>query len=81
MSGWADLAARRKLLLNLANVQAMSSAMVDQIVAFSKRVQAKHGQLVLCNIQPGVAPVIQHLRLGRVLTIRRDTHDGREAFR
>jgi anti-anti-sigma factor len=77
----AELSGRRNLLLNLGNVQAMSSAMIDHIVAFHKKVRSLHGKLVLCNLQADVAPVIHHLKLNQVLTIRKDAQEGHEAFR
>jgi anti-anti-sigma factor len=71
---------RGKLLLNLGAVRAMSSAMVDQLIAFSKQVETAGAQLVVCNIHPSVYPVFHHTRLARVLKICKDEHEALQAF-
>jgi anti-anti-sigma factor len=72
---------QRKVLLNLRNVRAMSSAMIQKLVAFSQKVQGIGGQLVLCSIQPQVFPVFQQFKLARGLVIRNDEQEGLQALR
>src|SRR5262249_18555983 len=72
---------QRKVLLNLRNVRAMSTAMIQKLVTFSQKVRAVGGQLVLCNIQPSVLPMFQQFKLARSLVIRADEQEGLEALR
>jgi anti-anti-sigma factor len=72
---------QRKLLLDLGRVRAMSSAMIDRLVAFSGEVRAARGRLVLCNIHPSIYPVFQQLKQARTLDIRQDEQEGLQALR
>jgi anti-anti-sigma factor len=76
-----DQSGRKKVLLNLADVKAMSSAMIGQLLALAKKLKAGNGKLVLCSLQPTIAPVFQSLKLGKVLTLRDTEHEGLEALR
>jgi anti-anti-sigma factor len=69
------------ILLNLRNVRAMSTAMIQKIISFSQKVQAAGGRLVLCNVHHSVAPMFQQFKLARSLIIRNDEQDALQALR
>jgi anti-anti-sigma factor len=71
----------RNVVVNLANVRTMSSAMVDQLVTFARRVKSAGGRLVLCHIDPAIYPVFQHMRVARVFTIRKDAQEALQTLR
>jgi anti-anti-sigma factor len=71
---------QRKVLLNLRNVRAMSTAMIEKLVMFNQRVRAVQGQLVLCNVQPAVAPMFQQFKVAKTLVIRKDEQDALQAL-
>jgi len=72
---------QRKVILNLHNVRAMSTAMIEKLIALSQKVQAVGGQLVLCNVQPAVQPMFQQFRLARSLIIVSDEPEALQALR
>jgi anti-anti-sigma factor len=72
---------QRKVLLNLRNVRAMSTGMIEKLIALSQRVRAVGGQLALCNVQPAVQPMFQQFRLAKTLVIRSDEQEALQALR
>lgn len=81
LNGMVDGAGRRKLLLNMGNVRAMSATMAEQLANLHKKVRANGGQMILCNIHPAVFPVFQQLKLTKILTIHQDEQEALQAFR
>ena len=81
LTSLVEQSSERKLLLNLGTVRAMSTAMVDELLAFSKKVKALDRQLVLCQVHSSIYPVFQKMKLAKVFTIRKDQHEALEAFR
>jgi anti-anti-sigma factor len=81
LNGLIQGADKPKLLLNLANVRAMSSTMAEQLAGFSKKVRAQGGRLIVCNILPSVFPVFQHLKLTKTLAIHADEQEALQALR
>jgi len=59
----------RKLVLNFANVQFMSSAFLGLLVRIHKRVLDRSGQLQLVNLDPKIRKVFEITRLERVFDI------------
>jgi len=79
--GLVEQCNQRKVLLNLRNVRAMSTGMIEKLVALSQRVRAVGGQLALCNVQPSVQPMFQQFRLAKTLVIRNDEQEALQALR
>jgi anti-sigma B factor antagonist len=73
-------AGERKLLLTLRRVSFMSSAMIGEIMRFSKRAKADKIDLKLCDISPAIMEVFKITRLDKVLDIRPTMADGLKAF-
>lgn len=71
---------RRRLLLNLGNVDRLSTAMIGKFVAAQKKAQAETGQLALCNIDAGIYQVLELLKLTDVFKIYEDEQKGLEAM-
>jgi anti-anti-sigma factor len=81
LSSLVEQSSERRILLNLGTVRSMSTAMVEELLAFSNKVRSLRGQLVLCHVHPSIYPVFQHMKLAKVFTIRKDQHEALEAFR
>lgn len=71
---------RRRLLLNLGNVDRLSTAMIGKFVAAQKKAQAETGQLALCNIDSRIYQVFELLKLTDVFNIYEDEQKGLEAM-
>jgi anti-anti-sigma factor len=81
LSSLLEQSGRRKFLLNLGTVRALSSALVDQLLLFDREVRRAGGRLVICQVHPLVAPVFRHTQSAKVLTLKRNTEEGIEALR
>jgi anti-anti-sigma factor len=73
-----DDAGRRKLVLNLHAVEFLSSAAMGHLVTLYRKALAAEARLVLCNVTPTVASVLQVTRLADILVAY---GDEREAVR
>ena len=71
----------RKLLLNFANVEYMSSMMAGPIPKLHRLMLQHEGKLVLCSISPFIFELFKILMLDQLLTIEEDEEDGLKAFR
>lgn len=71
---------RRKLLLNFATVEIMSTAMIGKLVWLNEHLKRTDGKLVLCSILPSLMEVFEMMKLNRMLTITRDVQTGLAAF-
>src|SRR5215213_7556097 len=58
---------KRKLLLNFANVEYLSSAALGKLITLNKKVRSSGGQLALCNIKPEIKEVFSITKLDKVL--------------
>jgi anti-sigma B factor antagonist len=67
-----EAAADRKLLLNFAGVDYMSSAMIGQIMRLSKKCKADNVKLKLCSICAQVMEIFKITQLTKVLDIAAD---------
>jgi anti-anti-sigma factor len=63
---------RRKIVVNLAGVELLSSAMVGKLIAMHKKIHAAGGRLALCAMIPALARVFEIGGLKRVFTIADD---------
>lgn len=71
---------RRKLLLNFATVDFLSSAALGKLITLEKKVKAHGGQLKLSNIRPEIFEVFQITKLTRLFDIRDDEADALASF-
>jgi anti-sigma B factor antagonist len=71
---------RRKLLLNFARVEFLSSAALDLLVRVHKRLNQLHGKLVLCGLSKTIAEIFVLTKLNRYLSITLDEKAGLAAF-
>lgn len=71
---------RHHLLLNLGNIDRLSTAMVGKFVATHKKAQAATGQLALCNLDSRLLQVFELLRLTDVFPIYPDEQQALAAL-
>ena len=71
---------RRKLVLNFAAVDFLSSAALGKLITLDKKVKAQDGQLKLSNIRPEIFEVFQITKLTRLFEIHDDEADALAAF-
>lgn len=75
-----DELGKRKLLLNFANVERKSSAMLGKLASLNGRLRERGGKLVLCGISPGIMEAYRITRLDSILTIVADEQTGLGSF-
>lgn len=75
-----EAAADRKLLLNFAGVDFMSSAMLGQIVRLNKQCKNDNIKLKLCSIVPQVLEVFTITKLDKLIDIASDEAAALAAF-
>jgi anti-anti-sigma regulatory factor len=71
---------RPRLLLNMGNVDRLSTAMLGKFMAAHRRAAAATGQLAFCGIVPSIYQVFEMLRLTHVFNIYDDEQKGLEAL-
>ena len=71
---------RKKLLLNFASVDFLSSAALGKLITLDKKVKLNSGAMKFCNIRPEIYEVFAITRLNRLFDIKRDEADGLAAF-
>jgi anti-sigma B factor antagonist len=69
VSGLIHGSGYRNFVLDLGEVQRMSSVMIGQLLAATRKAQAASGRLALCQVRPDVAEVFAILHLAEVLPI------------
>ena len=57
------------VILNLSDVQLISSSFIAGLIALNKRMRDAGGQLVLCELMPVVRETLAGAKLDRILTI------------
>lgn len=71
---------RKKLVLNFATVDFLSSAALGKLITLDRKVKANNGVLKLCNIRPEIYEVFAITKLNRLFDIRRDEGEALAAF-
>lgn len=71
---------RKKLLLNFANVEFLSSGALGKLITLDKKVKAHNGVLKLSNIRPEIYEVFAITKLNRLFDIRDDEAAALAAF-
>ncbi len=73
-----DIDKRRRILLDFAGVEAMSSAMIGKIVLLHKKCKNARIRIKLANICPSIMTIFEETRLNKVFSII--TYDGYDDF-
>jgi anti-sigma B factor antagonist len=63
---------RKKIVLDFANVEFLSSAALGKLITMNKKVAAAGGKLRLCNIRPDIYEVFAITRLNKLFEIKDD---------
>jgi anti-sigma B factor antagonist len=69
-----------RLILDFANVQYLSSAVLGLLIRISKRIYENDGQLGLCNINPKIYEIFKITRLIKTFDIYKDIECAAEAL-
>lgn len=69
-----------KLLLDFANVEHLSSAVLSMLINLNKRVDESGGKLKLANIKPQIYEVFKITRLNTVLDIYDTTAKAKASY-
>jgi anti-sigma B factor antagonist len=65
----ADDPRRRKLLVDLANLEYLSSAALGKFISLGKKVQRHGGRLLLCNVHESIRELFKVTKLDHLLEI------------
>src|SRR3979409_2163903 len=71
---------RKKLLLNFATVEFLSSAALGKLITLDKKVKARGGRLKLSNIRPEIYEVFAITKLYKLFEIKDDEAEALAAF-
>lgn len=75
-----DEVGRRKILLNFANVEYLTSAVLGKLIALNNKLKAVGGRLILCNIDPQIYEVFEITKLNKVFSIHQEESAALAAF-
>jgi anti-anti-sigma factor len=76
----AETSGCRQFVLNLANVESLSTGMVGRLVAVLRHVEAVQGRLVLCGLGPFLMEIFKILNLLPLAPIYRDEEEAVRSF-
>jgi anti-anti-sigma factor len=68
------------VLLNLVQVEFISSAALNRLINFQKRVQDSGGKLKLCGLRPSIESVFAATRLNQVFDLCKNEDDALAHF-
>jgi anti-anti-sigma factor len=72
LANLGEEAGHRVVVVNFRGVERLSTEMLGKILALQRKVQARGGRLLLCEISPTLLEIFQLLKLTRLLTIHAD---------
>ncbi len=72
--------AEQKILLNLENVNFMSSAMIGKLILFGKKCESAKVDLRICNINPNIKEVFDLMKLEKVFQVNENEKKAVAAF-
>ena len=75
-----DEAGRKKILLNFANVEYLSSAALGKLILLNNKLKAAGGRLILCNIDPQIYEVFEITGLKRVFNMYGEEQEALQSF-
>lgn len=75
-----DELGRKKLLLDFASVEFLSSAFLGKLIRLHQRMVAVGGKLVLCGITPVILEIFVLTKLDKMLRIEKDEQTGLNSF-
>ena len=67
-----DNQGRKKILLNFANVEFLSSAALGKLITMNKKMQAAAGKLAMCKIAREIMDVFEITKLDKLFKIFKD---------
>ena len=67
---------RKKLVLNFANVEFLSSAALGKLITFEKKSKKQGAELILTNISPGIFQVFAITNLDKLFQIKDSEADA-----
>jgi anti-sigma B factor antagonist len=68
------------LIVDLANVEMVSSAMLGKLILLQRRIDSSGGRLCLCGLRPALQDVLRTTNLERLFRVARDRREARELF-
>jgi anti-sigma B factor antagonist len=72
--------ARRKLLLDFANVLSLSSLILGKLIMLNRVAESAAGKLALCNLRPGIREIMDASRLSLILYIYAEEQEALQSF-
>ncbi len=78
--GLVDEDGRKKIILDFANVEYLSSAALGKLITMDKKVKAAKGKLRLCNIRTEIYEVFAITRLNKLFNIFDDQEKALDGF-
>ncbi|MEM1062535.1 MAG: STAS domain-containing protein [Planctomycetota bacterium] len=78
--GLVDEDGRKKIVLDFANVEYLSSAALGKLITLDKKVKAAGGQLRMCNIRQEIKEVFVITRLDQLFKMFDDQESALEKF-
>lgn len=78
--GLVDDDGRKKIVLDFANVEYLSSAALGKLITMNKKVADSGGKLRLCSIRPDIYEVFAITRLNKVFDIRDTQEQALQSF-
>jgi anti-sigma B factor antagonist len=78
--GLVEQAGCRQFVLNLENVESISTAMVGKFVALHRRLEAAQGRLVLCRLGPFLVEIFKVLNLGQLARVYGEETEAVQSF-
>ena len=67
---------RRKLLLDLSQVQGMASLMLGKLIGVARRVDDEGGHVAICGANADLAAVFESLKLSQLFSIFHNEEDA-----
>jgi len=68
------------VLINFENVNFFSSAAINKLIVFEKRIRARGGQIRLSNLRPEVRDLFSYTNLDSMFEIKDEQADAIESF-
>ena len=69
-----------KVILNLADIQFVSSSFIAGLVALHRRIRAAEGRMVLCGLSPVVRETLNGAKLDKLLNLAANEQEALGSF-